>query len=130
MVEAYAQTTTFGLCGRTFEACGLVPWCPDHVLVNPDVRDCLRDAELEEIAAQPTLLHTGSSVLTSGEFKARRARHIADRRAGNRLGRASLDEEDRVTAEDDAVVDPYEGEQLVFDGAAVLEDDDVGGEDV
>jgi hypothetical protein len=54
----------------------LVPWCLDRVLANPDVRDCLRDAELDEIADD---LRTGSSVLTSNEFKARRAKHIRRR---------------------------------------------------
>jgi hypothetical protein len=84
MGEAYAQTTTFGLCGRAFDTCGLVPWCPERVLANPDVRDCLRDGELDEISARSTLLHAGSSVLTSNEFKARRAKHIAELATGGR----------------------------------------------
>jgi hypothetical protein len=68
VIDAAQQATTMGLSMAAFRVCGICPYNSAPVLASRYVRQAELDAELEDRAANPRRLSTGSQVLTSPEF--------------------------------------------------------------
>jgi hypothetical protein len=65
VIDAARQATTMGLFMAAFRVCGIRPYGPAPVLASRYIRRGEQDAELEDRAANPQRLWTGSQIPTS-----------------------------------------------------------------